>query len=77
VGCKPVENVIPFFSGFTNLTIEHVPARPDRLVVFKPPGWEVHNQNVPLQLSDFLQVTQQTRLQIYPSISINSYNINP
>ena len=50
-----------------------------------PTGWwssshrvgEVHNQNVPLQLSDFLQVTQQTRLQIYPSISINSYNINP
>ncbi|CAE8619200.1 unnamed protein product [Polarella glacialis] len=30
---------------------------PDRLVIFKPPGWEVHSQHTDLQLSSFLQAT--------------------
>ncbi|CAE8588905.1 unnamed protein product [Polarella glacialis] len=30
---------------------------PDRLVIFKPPGWEVHGQGTELQLSSFLQAT--------------------
>ncbi|CAE8591706.1 unnamed protein product [Polarella glacialis] len=30
---------------------------PDRLAIFKPPGWEVHGQDTELQLSSFLQAT--------------------
>ncbi|CAE8621936.1 unnamed protein product [Polarella glacialis] len=30
---------------------------PDRLVIFKPPGWEVHDQQTELQLSSFLQAS--------------------
>ncbi|CAE8626802.1 unnamed protein product [Polarella glacialis] len=30
---------------------------PDRLAIFKPPGWEVHSQHTDLQLSSFLQAT--------------------
>ncbi|CAE8590607.1 unnamed protein product [Polarella glacialis] len=37
---------------------------PDRLVIFKPPGWEVHNQNTDLQLSSFLQATLGKRFAI-------------
>ncbi|CAE8672373.1 unnamed protein product [Polarella glacialis] len=37
---------------------------PDRLVVFKPPGWEVYDQNTELQLSSFLQATLGKRFAI-------------
>ncbi|CAE8686748.1 unnamed protein product, partial [Polarella glacialis] len=37
---------------------------PDRLVIFKPPGWEVHSQHTELQLSSFLQATLGKRLAI-------------
>ncbi|CAE8638891.1 unnamed protein product [Polarella glacialis] len=37
---------------------------PDRLVIFKPPGWEVYNQNTELQLSSFLQGTLGKRFAI-------------
>ncbi|CAE8586890.1 unnamed protein product [Polarella glacialis] len=37
---------------------------PDRLVIFKPPGWEVHSQHTDLQLSSFLQATLGKRFAI-------------
>ncbi|CAE8621630.1 unnamed protein product [Polarella glacialis] len=37
---------------------------PDRLVIFKPPGWEVHSQHTELQLSSFLQATLGKRFAI-------------
>ncbi|CAE8653989.1 unnamed protein product [Polarella glacialis] len=37
---------------------------PGRLVIFKPPGWEVHSQHTDLQLSSFLQATLGKRFAI-------------
>ncbi|CAE8656583.1 unnamed protein product [Polarella glacialis] len=37
---------------------------PDRLVIFKPPGWEVHSQHTDLQLSSFLQAALGKRFAI-------------
>ncbi|CAE8596920.1 unnamed protein product [Polarella glacialis] len=37
---------------------------PDRLVIFKPPGWEVFNRDTELQLSSFLQASLGRRFAI-------------